>query len=121
MSAERVYDAAAIATRLAAELPTWRLADGVLYRSYETSGWKSTLMVVNAIGHLAEAAWHHPDLAVSYPRVEVRLATHSAGGVTDKDFALAAWIEDVVTWQPGRDGGPLEGPPADHAHVKHDG
>jgi 4a-hydroxytetrahydrobiopterin dehydratase len=118
---ERVYAADEVAARLAADLPAWRFADGSIRRSYQTSGWKSTLMTVNAIGHLAEAAWHHPDLIVSYPAVEVRLSTHSAGGITDKDFALAAKIEELVTWRPSRDSGPLEGPPKDHEHVKHDG
>ena len=79
-------------------------------------------MVVNAIGHLAEAAWHHPDLAVSYARVEVRLQTHTAKGVTAKDIALARKIEEVVGWQPGQEGGPLEGTPAEarHAYIRYD-
>jgi 4a-hydroxytetrahydrobiopterin dehydratase len=70
-------------------------------------------MVANAIGHLAEAAWHHPDLLVTYPAVTVRLSTHDAGGVTDKDFALAHRIEAFVQWRPTADGGPLEGTPDD--------
>ena len=57
-------------------------------------------MVVNAVGHLAEAAWHHPDMTLSYAWVEVRLMTHTAKGITDKDFELAARIEDVVQWRP---------------------
>ena len=57
-------------------------------------------MVVNAIGHLCEAAWHHPDLLVSYPSVTVRLNTHDAGGVTEKDMELAQKIEEVVMWRP---------------------
>jgi 4a-hydroxytetrahydrobiopterin dehydratase len=56
-------------------------------------------MVVNVVGHLAEAAWHHPDLAVTYAKVRVKLTTHSAKGVTDMDFALARKIDEVVLWQ----------------------
>ena len=52
-------------------------------------------MVTNAIGHLAEAAWHHPDILATFPRVEVRLKNHDAGGITDKDFELAKKIEDA--------------------------
>ena len=79
-------------------------------------------MVVNTIGHLAEAAWHHPDIAASYDWVEVRLMTHDADGITDKDFELARKIEDVVQWQPGAEGGALEGTPSDKrfAYVKYD-
>jgi len=69
------------------------------------------LMVVNTVGHLAEAVWHHPDITASYAWVEVRLMNHAAKGVTDKDFALAKKIEEVIQWQPGKEGGPLEGTP----------
>ena len=77
-------------------------------------------MVANAIGHLGEAAWHHPDLLVTFPRVEVRLTNHDAGGITDKDFELARKIEDLVQWQPAKAGGALKGPPASQPYVKYD-
>jgi 4a-hydroxytetrahydrobiopterin dehydratase len=120
---ERTYDEAEIKTRLATKLPHWRYENGWIRRTYQTHGWKSTLMVVNAVGHLAEAAWHHPDLTASYASVEVRLQTHSAKGITDKDFQLAKKIEDVIQWQPGKDGGALEGTPQDDerfAYLKYD-
>jgi 4a-hydroxytetrahydrobiopterin dehydratase len=59
-------------------------------------------MVINAVGHLAEAAWHHPDIAASYAWVEVKLQNHSAKGITDKDFELARKIEDFVSWRPAK-------------------
>jgi 4a-hydroxytetrahydrobiopterin dehydratase len=120
---ERVYSEQEVAERLARELRHWKLQDGWIRRTYRTSSWKGTLMVINAVGHLAEAAWHHPDLTASYAWVEVRLSTHSAKGITDKDFELAAKIEEVVQWQPGRAGGALEGtPPTDQrfAYIKYD-
>jgi 4a-hydroxytetrahydrobiopterin dehydratase len=119
--AERTYSDDEVRSRLEASLPRWRLSDGMISRRYDTNGWKATLMVINTVGHLAEAAWHHPDIAASWGWVEVRLSTHSAKGITDKDFELAAKIEDVVLWQPGREGGALEGTPADprHAYVKY--
>jgi 4a-hydroxytetrahydrobiopterin dehydratase len=97
--------------RLRLELPRWRLEKGWIRRTYKTGSWKGTLMVINAVGHLAEAAWHHPDLTASYAWVEVRLMTHTAKGITEKDFALARKIEDFVHWQPSKEGGPLEGTP----------
>lgn len=119
---EEVLGGSEIAERLARDLPRWTFEDGWIKRTYKTHGWKGTLMVINAVGHLAEAAWHHPDLTASYAWVEVRLTTHSAKGITGKDLALAAKIEEVVTWQPGTEGGPLEGTPADprFAYVKYD-
>ena len=58
-------------------------------------------MLVNAIGLCAEMANHHPDLAVSWGRVVVTWSTHSAGGVTDKDFELAQKCDEVALWSPG--------------------
>jgi 4a-hydroxytetrahydrobiopterin dehydratase len=101
-----------IAARLSAELPRWRYEDGWIRRTYKTASWKGTLMVINAVGHLAEAAWHHPDLTASYAWVEVRLMSHDAKGITERDFALAKKIEEVVMWQPDlEEGGALEGTP----------
>lgn len=111
---EVTYSEAEIGERLARELPHWYYENGWIRRKYRTSGWKASLMVVNTVGHLAEAAWHHPDLTVSYTFVIVKLMTHSAKGITDKDFALARKIEEVVQWQPATEsGGALEGTPDD--------
>lgn len=120
---ETTFSDAEIVERLQQILPRWRYEDGWIRRKYKTNSWKGTLMVVNAVGHLAEAAWHHPDLTVSYAWVEVRLKTHTAKGITDKDFELARKIEEVVQWQPAREGGALEGTPKDDlrfAYIKYD-
>ncbi len=113
-SPDEVWSPEDVAARLADELPKWWLEDGWIRRKYKTSGWKATLMVVNTVGHLAEAAWHHPDLTVSYAFVTVKLMNHAAKGITEKDFALARKIEEVLTWQPGLEpGSALEGTPDD--------
>jgi 4a-hydroxytetrahydrobiopterin dehydratase len=106
---ESTYNEAQIAERLGA-LSGWYFEDGWIRRVYKTDGWPTTLMLVNAIGYLAEAAYHHPDLTVTWARVTVKLMTHSAGGITDKDFELARRIEDAVLWRPP-EGGALEGTP----------
>jgi 4a-hydroxytetrahydrobiopterin dehydratase len=93
-----------------AGLAEWYLEDGWLRRKYTTDGWQTTLMLTNAIGYLCEAAWHHADLAITWGKVWVKLKTHSAGGITDKDFALAKKIEEVVLWRP-QAGDALEGTP----------
>ena len=108
-SNERPYDRQEIGRRLAA-LPGWSYDQSALTRVYQTNGWKTTLMVVNAIGFLCEAAGHHPDLKVSWSRVEVRLWTHSANGITDKDFEAANLIEQTILWRPP-EAGALRGPP----------
>ncbi|HCU00001.1 MAG TPA: 4a-hydroxytetrahydrobiopterin dehydratase [Methylococcaceae bacterium] len=99
---------------LTENLPHWVYEKGWIRRKIKTSGWKSTLMVVNTIGHLAEKAWHHPDLSVSYAFVIVKLVTHEAKGITEKDFALAKKIEEVVMWDAAQDSqGIFEGTPDD--------
>jgi 4a-hydroxytetrahydrobiopterin dehydratase len=103
---ERVYADAEVAARLTElGLTGWALEDGWLRRKYSTDGWPQTLMAVNAIGFICEAAWHHADLAVTWGKLWVKLKTHSAGGITDKDFEVAKKIEESVLWRPA--GGPL--------------
>src|SRR2546425_9532139 len=98
-------------------LDEWYLEDGWLRRKYNTDGWPATLMLTNAIGYLCEAAWHHADLSITWGKLWVKLKTHSAGGITDKDFALAKKIEEVVLWRPEANG-PLEGTPNKVVHSK---
>ena len=109
---DRTYSDAEIAERLTGVLRHWYLEDDFIRRKYRTGGWKSTLMAVNAVGHLA-----------SFPWVEVRLRNHDANGITDKDFELAAKIEDVLQWQPGSEPGSLTGTPQNDprfSHIKYD-
>lgn len=79
-------------------------------------------MVINTVGHLSEAAWHHPEIEASFNYVVVKLKNHHAKGITDKDFELATKIEEVVQWQPGKDDGALTGTPDEtqHRYIKYD-
>ena len=106
-----VYAPERIETKLKElNLSEWHLEDGWLRRKFNTDGWPTTLMLTNAIGFLCEAAWHHADLAITWGKIWVKLKTHSAGGITDKDFALAQKIEELALWRPQL-GGALEGTP----------
>lgn len=122
MTAIKTYDSRDIVEKLTAELPKWRYSEGALRRIFKTESWKGTLMAVNAIGHLCEVAWHHPELTVTFSQVEVALSSHDANGITDRDFALASKIEEVMGWRPGADNGPLAGTPAEplHAYLHYD-
>jgi 4a-hydroxytetrahydrobiopterin dehydratase len=119
---EQTYSDEEVEARLKTELPHWYLENGWIRRKYKTSGWKSTLMLVTTIGHLAEAAFHHPDMSLSYAFVIVKLTNHAAKGITNKDFELAKKIEDVVMWQPGKEDGALDGTPDDprFKYIKYD-
>jgi 4a-hydroxytetrahydrobiopterin dehydratase len=117
-SDEKVYSDDEVTARIAElKLDGWYLENGWLRRKYNTDGWPTTLMLVNAIGYLCEAAYHHADLEVTWGKLWVKLKTHSAGGITDKDFALAQKIEEVVLWRP-TPGGALEGTPNKFVHSK---
>ena len=106
---EPTYDDAQVAEKLQA-LPGWYFEDGWIRRFYQTDGWPTTLMLVNAVGFICEAAYHHADLSVTWGKLWVKLKNHAAGGITDKDFALARKIEDTVLWRPVA-GDALEGTP----------
>lgn len=83
-------DALAIAPLLAA-LPGWTVVDDHhLFRRYAFPDFAQALAFVNAVGALAEAAMHHPDIKLSWGQVEIELFTHDLGGLCQADFALAA-------------------------------
>jgi 4a-hydroxytetrahydrobiopterin dehydratase len=119
MQAKNVYDESEITKRLSEALPAWRYEGGQLQRTYRTHGFKAAVMVANAVAHLAEVAWHHPDIKISFGQVEVALESHDAGGITDRDFELAAKIEQMVMWQPGKEGGALSGTPEGEALARY--
>ncbi len=92
----KTYDETAVETRIRSELPGWSFVEGHLTRSFKTGNWVNTQMLFNAIGYLAEKADHHPDIVASYGSLTVKIMTHSAGGITDKDFDLATKISALT-------------------------
>lgn len=96
-------------------LPDWEIRDGWLRRTYKTPGWTHTMSLVQTIGYLAEAAWHHPDLKVGYAQVTILLQTHRVRAVTWSDVELARKIDEVVRWRPAADAA-LEGFPKKWVH-----
>lgn len=72
------------------ELPGWRVDGASLVREFEfPDGFMGSIGFVNRLAEAAEAADHHPDLVISWNRVTITLSTHSKGGITENDFALA--------------------------------
>ena len=122
MTDEKTYTVEEIEGYLKNNLPNWYFENGWIRRKYKTSGWKGTLMVINTIGHLAEVAWHHPDISASYAFVIVKLQNHAAKGITQKDFSLAEKIESGVQWNPSTEDNTLEGTPDDprFKYIKYD-
>lgn len=110
MAPSPVLSSAQIAQRLQQALPDWRFVDGQLQREYRTADFRTALLLANAVGHLAELGWHHPELTVAWGRLTVRLFSHDVSGVTDRDFELAAQIERLANWRPA-EGAALSGTP----------
>jgi 4a-hydroxytetrahydrobiopterin dehydratase len=77
-------------------LSGWRLEGGQLVRTFEFKHFRDSLGFVNRVGSAAEEAGHHPDIDIRYNRVNLTLSTHDAGGLTAKDFDLAAKIDKLV-------------------------
>lgn len=74
-------------------LTGWSLGDGEIEKEFELVNFVAALGFVDRVGLLAEAAEHHPDIDIRYNKVRFGLATHSEGGITEKDFDLAQKIE----------------------------
>lgn len=108
MEKEPALSETEITSRLGS-LPKWAYERGAIRRTYKTDGWRGSMLVANAIAFICEAADHHADLSVTWPSVGVALSTHSAGGITPKDFEVAGLIERQVTWRPGP-GSDVKGP-----------
>ena len=76
-----------------ANIPTWSLVDGKLFKKLTFKDFKEALVFVNKVGELAESEGHHPDIALSYGSVAITLFTHAVGGLSYNDFILAAKID----------------------------
>lgn len=75
----------------------WRLEDGAIVRDLQVADFTAAMAVANAVAGAAEAAGHHPDILVhGWNNVRLTLSTHSAGGVTEADLALAARIDELI-------------------------
>ena len=88
---EPTYTEAQIAEKLAA-MPGWYYENGWIRRVYKTDGWQATLMLVNTVGYIAEAAYHHPDLTVTWAKLTVKLQTHSAGGIRSQEHRRLRYV-----------------------------
>jgi len=75
------------------QLSGWQLADRTIRKQFTFAAFSDGIRFVDRVAQLADAADHHPDIDIRYTRVTISLWTHSAGGITEKDFNLAAQIE----------------------------
>jgi 4a-hydroxytetrahydrobiopterin dehydratase len=71
-------------------IPDWQIESGELVRTFLFKDFRASLAFVNKVGDAAENAGHHPDIDIRYNKVRLALVTHDAGGISQKDFDLAA-------------------------------
>ena len=76
-------------------IPQWQQEGQTITRTFEFKNFVEAIAFVDRLVEPAEAAAHHPDLAISYNKVTVSLTSHDAGGLTEKDFALAQTISQI--------------------------
>lgn len=77
-------------------LPAWQIDAGELVRTFQFKDFRAAMEFVNEVAEAAEEAGHHPDIDIRYNRVRIGLATHDAGGLTQKDFDLAGRIHTLA-------------------------
>ena len=76
--------------------PGWGLITGAISKLFKFEDFVQAMVFVTQVAELAEQADHHPDILIRYNKVTLTLVTHSAGGLTRKDFALAREIDQAL-------------------------
>jgi len=79
------------------ELPNWEYIDNAIETSLEFATFKDCFSIMTRIAFELEAQNHHPEWFNVYNKLSIRLSTHDAGGVSEKDFKLAHTIEGIIT------------------------
>jgi 4a-hydroxytetrahydrobiopterin dehydratase len=77
-------------------VPEWVHVGDSIQRTYQFKDFVQSMKFVSQIAEQAESANHHPDILIRYSRVTLTLQTHDAGGITDKDFSLAAGADELA-------------------------
>jgi 4a-hydroxytetrahydrobiopterin dehydratase len=90
-----------IATHLKSH-PDWKIEHGELVRNFKFETFRDAVSFVNKVADLAEEAGHHPDIDIRYNKVKLALVSHDAGGLTSKDFAVAAAADGLETLSAAR-------------------
>ena len=78
-----------------ATAPDWKKQGATIARTYQFKDFPAAIKFVRAVAGIAEKAWHHPDIDIRWNKVTLTLSTHDAGGLTEKDFALARKFNEL--------------------------
>jgi len=83
-------------TEKLALLPNWRLAEETIERTLTFADFPAAMAFVNRVAEAAEKAGHHPDIDIRWNKVRLALTSHDAGGLTKRDFNLAAVLDSLI-------------------------
>ncbi len=80
------------------EVADWKVVeDHHLVKSFRFKDFKTALGFLNQVGELSEREWHHPDLALAWGKVDIKIYTHKINGLSENDFILAAKIDHLYS------------------------
>jgi 4a-hydroxytetrahydrobiopterin dehydratase len=99
MSQAQLLSGPEVAVRLAG-VPQWRAVGASIMRIFEFTDFPAAMRFVNRVADAAERAWHHPDMDIRWNKVALTLTTHDSGGLTAKDFDLAAEFDRIAAETP---------------------
>lgn len=77
------------------DVPEWAELSGAIQRTFRFDGFVAAMRFVNGVAEMAERQQHHPDILVRYNKVTLTVNTHDAGGITERDFALARAVDGM--------------------------
>jgi len=78
------------------DMSGWARVGDELRKTFQLGSFPAAIAFVTHVGFLAEAAGHHPDIDIRWRKVTLALTTHDAGGLTEKDFDLAAQMDEIL-------------------------
>ena len=78
------------------KIPEWELKTDLLVRTFEFDDFMEGIDFVNGVAEIADQANHHPDITIKYTNVKLSLTTHDCGGITGRDFELAARVDTLI-------------------------
>lgn len=95
VSKAQLLTGSVLSERLAG-VPQWRAVGVSITRVFEFADFPAAMRFVNRVADAAERAWHHPDMDIRWNKVALTLTTHDSGGLTAKDFDLAAEFDRIA-------------------------
>lgn len=77
------------------QIPSWTIKDGHVFKQFKFKDFKEAMAFVNRVAGIAEQENHHPNILISYNKVDIEVWTHSINGLSENDFILPAKIDDI--------------------------